>query len=343
VAAEPPPEQPRVYDRLARPGSARFFCCPPRDPARGPFEIRDEFLLAQPRMTLPAVSPDPLCCGEWFFRFATNWGNDFGWSQAGAPESPNADVRFMVDGEHRTYDLTARYGLTRTLGVGIRVPVHWRGGGFMDGIIDWWHETGGFKDNGRSEFATNQYRVLGRDAEFNDYSWPEKGFGLGNVELQGSWAFLAPRRRSDLRASLVGRVSVPTGTGPYETGSVDAGLQVAAAKQLGRRFDLYAGVGGTYYAKDSIEGILYEPWRAYGFAAFEYRVSPLMSLIVQTDASSRMITNLVDYPALQWYLQVGGRVDLSPRVQLFAGFTENFLDQNSTVDVGVWGGLEFRL
>ena len=150
----------------------------------------------------------------------------------------------------------------------------------------------------------------------------------------------AARCRSDWRAALIGRVGLPTGTGPYETGSVDVGLQAVAAKQLGRRFDLYGGLGGTWFSEDTVEGIEYEPLRAHGFLALEWRATSCISLLVQTDAASRLVTNLADYPALQWYVMVGGKADLGRGWRLTLGITENLLDQQSTLDAGIWTSLE---
>src|SRR5262245_52781174 len=109
------------------------------EPRRGPLEIHDEFLLAQPRLTLPAVSPDTLGRGETTVRGSFLWGNSFGWVQDQAGETP-AIRDFLIDGESRTFDLTVTTGLLDDLDLGIRVPVRWRGGGVTDSIIDDFHE-----------------------------------------------------------------------------------------------------------------------------------------------------------------------------------------------------------
>lgn len=105
-----------------------------RPARRGPIEWREEWLLAQPRLTLPATSPDLLPPGENQLRVDFDWGNDFGWSQEVVGEVPG-DRRFLVDGEHGTLGVALRHGMTRRLEVGFRLPVHWRGGGLLDGVI----------------------------------------------------------------------------------------------------------------------------------------------------------------------------------------------------------------
>lgn len=341
-----PSSLPQNGVRIARRPSAAYridcSCFRPR----GPSEIRDEWLLAQPRLMLPAVSPDPVPVGQWKLHLYVNRGSDFGWNQVGPAEMP-FDRRFLVDGEHQNIQLTTRYGIKPKLNVGLRIPVYWRGGGFMDGIIDWFHELTepiGFKDNGRPAFRNDVFRVEGRDDNFNAISWnDETGWGLGNIEVDAHWNFLKPRCRSDWRASLIGCVGLPTGTGPWDGGGVDFGAQIAFAKSLGRRWDVYFGGGGTFFTDIMQDGIRYEPWRAMGFFALEYHVTRKVSIVLSADAASRLVTNLARYPGVSAYIHLVTRVDLTDRLEAEVGFTENLEDQQGTIDFGGFLGFTFRL
>ena len=58
--------------------------------------------------------------------------------------------------------------------MGLRLPLRWRGPGVLDGVIDWWHRVTaplGIPDNGRSRFATDRFRVLGRDQDLQPVVW----------------------------------------------------------------------------------------------------------------------------------------------------------------------------
>lgn len=341
----PPPAPPAAAARVVvAPGRAV-----PHPARRGPVEVRDEWLLSQPRLTLPATSPDPVGCGAWTVRVEVNRGNDFGWTQTRAGEPPQSgDRRFLVDGEHMTVALQARYGLTPTLDVGLRVPLHWRGAGFMDGPIDWFHQTTGFLDNIRSAFETDRFRVEGRTPDFAPFSWnDEQGTGLGRVETAAHWAFLTPRVDAGgacrgWGAALVGRAALPTGTGPYESDGVDLGLQLVAAHPVGADIDVYLGVGGTWFGALGIDGVEYERWRAHGFFAAEWRPWARWSLGFELNASSRLVTNVAQYPGIQVYLNVSAKHDLSRRWELELGFTENLESQQTTTDFGVFAGLVGR-
>ena len=312
---------------------------------RGPVEIRDEWLLAQPKMTLPAVSPDAVPRGEWHIRFHIDRGNDFGWDQSGPPEAPT-DRRFLVDGEHQTTELNVRYGLRDKLSLGVRVPIYWRGGGFMDDPIDWFHDAGqgiGLLDNGRPFFRTDQYRVNGRDAAGNPISWDDKrGAALGNIELEAHWNVVRPCCRTDWRAAWILRLALPTGGDPYDSG-FDVGTQFVVAKSLGHRWDIYAGVGGTWFSDTELDGVQYKPFRVHGFFALEFALSEKASLIVETNAASRLVTNFANYPAESWYINAEFRLDITRCIEWEIGFTENLVDQQGTIDFGGWTGLTIRL
>lgn len=299
---------------------------------RGPLEAREEFLLAQPRLTLPSVSPDPLREGETRVRLDGDWGSDFGSSRVRTGDV--TDLRFLVDGEHRSLSLDVRHGFGPSLTLGARLPVHWRGPGVLDGLIDAWHDLIGLPDNDRRAFPAGQLRVDGRDERYRPVLWTgEPGAGLGNLELSGQWAVLVPRD-GGWALSTIGRVALPTGTGSFATGGVDVGAQVAAARGLFPGWDLYLGAGATVFGDTRSQGLRYERLRAHGFAVVEWRAARRLSLLLETSAASRLVTSFADYPGLQLYLRGGGKVDVG-RLRLEVGFVEGLKSLQTTTDFGL--------
>ena len=331
---------------LAALGAPALAQEPDSAPARGPFEACEEWLLAQNRLDLPSTTPDALGRGETRLRVDVDWGNDFGWRQVHVGEDPG-ERDFLVDGEHSTLGLEVRRGLSGSLSVGARLPLRWRGPGALDGVIDWWHRLTapiGIPDNGRSQFDTRRFRVLGRDHQLRPVVWQaDPGFGLGNLEVDGRWTLAGGAAAGrGWRAALVARAALPTATGPFEAGGAALGLQAVAARGLGRSFDVYFGAGGTVSSEDDHAGIAYDGTRAHGFLALEWRVGQRLSLLADVTAASRLVTNLDGYPAFQSYVRMGAKVDLSPRWRLEAGFTENIEDQQVTTDFGVFSGIVRR-
>jgi Protein of unknown function (DUF3187) len=315
-------------------------------PPRGPFEAREEWLLAQNRLSLPPTTPDALVRGETRLRLDADWGNDLGWSQRFAGEVPG-ERRFLVDGEHSTVGVEVRRAVSGTLSLGLRLPLHWRGSGVLDGVIDWWHRVLGpigIPDNGRSRFATHRFRVVGRDHEMRPVVWSGRaGSGLGNLELDARWTLRGPAAQGNRwRAALVARAGLPTGTGPFHSRGAALGVQAVAARGLGSAVDVYVGAGATVSGEDDDGGIAYDPARLHGFLAFEWRVGRRWSLLAETTAASRLVKNLDRYPALQSYLRMGAKLDLSPRWLLEGGFTENLADQQATTDFGIFSGVVRR-
>jgi hypothetical protein len=298
---------------------------------RGPLDVREEWLLAQQRLTLPAVSPDPLARGATDLRVAVDWGSDFGL------RGQTGDLAYLVDGEHRTLSVDARRGVTERLTLGVRVPLHWRGPGVLDGVIDWWHRLSGLPDNDRFLYPTGRFRVEGKDRDGRPLSYTGRpGAGLGNLEASALWAL---RPDPDGTAvSLVARADLPTGSGPYASAGAHGALQAVAAVPIARGVDLYSGLGVTLATQDERDGILYGKRRAHGFLVLEWRAGRRLSLLAEANGSSRLVTNVTAYRPFQLHLRIGGKLDLGPRTRLEAGFVEGLSIQNTT-DFGVQAAL----
>jgi hypothetical protein len=314
-----------------------------KDARRGPTEIRDEQILAQPRLTLPALSPDTLGAGRSEARAAFLWSNTFGWTQDVPGEAPQ-DREFLIDGETATVDVTYRRGVSENVDIGARLPLRWRGGGILDGLIDWYHNLVGLRgshDGDRPQFIRDAFRVEGRTSAGRPFSWDgDTGSGLGNLELESRWR--VHRSADGFTTALSARVGLPTATAPFDGNGVSFGLQVLGARPLGRRFDLYVGLGATVESADEVLGVGYEPVRGHGFLAFEWRAGRSWSLVAETDAATRLVRDISRYPGGHWIVNVDAKIDVSRRARLELGFTENLMSQISTTDFAMHGGIVLR-
>jgi hypothetical protein len=313
---------------LAAPGAAQT--APSLPARRGPFEAREEWLLAQPRLTLPALSPDPLGRGARLLRLDFDWGNDFG----------RGGTRYFVDGEHRALAVTLGLGLTDSLSLGARVPLLWRGGGFLDRFADAIH-TLGFPDNGRPLFPRDRLSVAAIDAQGRAIAWTGSGAGLGKLELEAKLTPLRPLA-SRTAFAVAGRVALPTGSGEFAGGGADAGLQALLALGIGERFDLYLGAGATFAGERRSQGFEYRRTRPFGHIALEWRFARLWSALAQADGGGRLLTNVPGYPGLQSYLRLGFKHDFGARTRAEAAFTENMKKQQATTDFGLYIALRRR-
>jgi hypothetical protein len=303
---------------------------------RGPLETREEWLLAQPHLTLPALSPDPLLEGATRVRLDGDWGSDFAWRWRFPGDFE--DLRFIVDGEHRTMGIEVRRGVTPSLTLGARLAVQWRGGGILDGVIEWWHSVVRLPGNARSAFPRGQFRVEAEHRGEPAVSWDTRaGTGLGRAELSAQWAL--SRRASGWRTAVVGRLALPSGTGPFAAGGVDAGAQLLAARRLGSTFDVYVGAGGTFLGQPFLDGIDYVRLRPHGFLVLEWRPGWRWSLLAEASGAGRLARNLDAYPDLHAYLKLGSKVDLSRGWRIEGGFLEGIKNLQATTDFGIFAGV----
>jgi hypothetical protein len=304
-------------------------------PRRGPFEIREEWLLAQPRLTLPALSPDPLRPGASTLRLDLDWGSDFA----------RRTRRYFVDGEHRSLALSFRRGVSECATLGLRLPLRARDGGIMDRFIDAFHgftKKLGLPDNGRTMFARDQLVVSGRKSTGEPLAWTgASGSGLGKLEIEGLWS-LARRDDSRFALSLAARLALPTGTGPFAGGGVETGAQLLLARSAGRAWDFFSGLGVAHSPRREAEGLGYARVRGYGFLGLEWRPGRRWSVIGQYDGATRLLNDVAGYPAYQSYLRLGLKRDLGRTLTAEAGFSENILRQQATTDFGLWFGLTRR-
>jgi uncharacterized protein DUF3187 len=308
---------------------------------RGPLPSRDEWMLAQPLLSLPATSPDPLPRGGYEVRLDGDWGSDF--SVVGGMGSRLSNPSYFVDGEHRSGALTVRRGFGGGLTLGLRASVVWRGSGLMDGIIDFWHRALGLPDGGRSLFPDDRLRVEARDATGRPLSWTgQAGAGLGNLELEASEVLMGRDDASGWRAAAVARLSAPTATGPFARAGSAASLQLVAARPLGSRTNVYLGVGTTVFSRTKVLGLEYERVRPQGFLSFEGRLTRGWSMIVQLDAASRLVRDVEDYPGATVYLRVGSKFGLRGGWMLEGGITEGVRHQEALTDFGVFAALARR-
>lgn len=257
-------------------------------------------------------------------------------------ENPS-DRSFLLDGETGLVELALRRGLGANLDVGLRVTALGRGGGVLDGFIDAWHRLTGFDNGNRPDFLRNAFRVEGRTTAGDPFSWNDApGWGLGDTELDARWR-VADGGRDEPSVALVGRVVLPTSTGPYSgAGGFGAAGQVAVQFPMGRRFDAYTGLGVTAQDDTPVRGIEYEPARIHGYAALEWRVARPLSLLVETNAASRLVANVEKYPGTHWIVNFGGRLDLGKRTRLDFFLTENIVSQQTTTDFAIYTGLTLR-
>lgn len=279
--------------------------------------------------------------GRFEIHTSLQWANSFSWTQDEAGEHP-ADRRFLLDGETAIFDVTVRHGLSSSVDLGLRVAAFGRGGGTLDGFIDAWHRMANVPDGKRPSFIRDAFRVEGLTTEGEPFSWNAyDGWGLGPLELDTRWR-IVDGGGDGPSVALAARVLLPTGTGPYAGGGFGLGGQAVVDVPLGRRFFVFTGMGVTLQDPAPVRGVEYETARLHGYLALEWRALRWLSLVADTNAATRLVSNIDRYPGTHWMVDIGGRIDLGARTRLDVFVVENILSQLSTTDFGIYLGVAVR-
>lgn len=100
-------------------------------------------------------------------------------------------------------------------------------GGFMDPIIDIWHNIFNFPDAGREYYSNSELEVLIENSEGKNLTLDDEVIFLGDTDLYGIWNI---KENKNYSASIATVIKLPTGSYKYLTSSgyIDLGIQVLA-------------------------------------------------------------------------------------------------------------------
>lgn len=251
---------------------------------------------------------------------------------------------FVLDSESSRTALQARVGVAKRLELGAEVPFLSQGRGFMDSLIDTFHEHFHLPGGGRTGFAHGQFRAgyIG-NGEMVYLDETSSGVRLGDIIVSATGALLVERRRSPA-LSLTLSAKLPTGD--YRrldgSGSRDYGAALRVSKRRGRST---AHAGYAYNALGD--------WRLAPelplhnsrslFAAYVYSATPDTSLIVQAlrNAGPFPFRSGNDLGRVAMEVSGGFRHRLPRGFQVEWSFIENLEPYYNTSDIGAYLGLSY--
>lgn len=180
------------------------------------------------RVPVPSVV---LPFGKGEYSFAYSNANDF-------RELYMASGKFSIeDSETQILALSYRRGIGKGWEISAELPYLARGGGFMDPIIDWWHENFlQWSDKVRNK------RPFGRSiVRFTDSDIFGSASGIGDLSITA---------RKELPRGLQASIGIKAPTGEDSkllgSGAWDAGISISKRWQLPRRMTATAQLGAVY-------------------------------------------------------------------------------------------------
>ncbi|HEU4400564.1 MAG TPA: DUF3187 family protein [Candidatus Polarisedimenticolia bacterium] len=249
---------------------------------------------------------------------------------------------FILDGETLRATFGLRVGLTSRVEAGLEIPVLLQSGGFLDSIIDGYHDRFNFPDGGRSAFARNQY-VAGYvgDGEAFFLAGAPSGPGLGDIVISARASVLGEtRRRPAVAAGVTGKLPTGSAARLRGSGSFDYAGSIQASKGIGRS-TLHAGFLETVVGDWEIAPKIPLRNTRSLFATYVFSATARTSLIAQTLRSSSPFPFRTgsDLGRVAWELAAGFRHRLPKEVDFECALIENIDRNQNTPDIGVFFGL----
>lgn len=245
-------------------------------------------------------------------------------------------VEAVIDVETTTVLLSLEHGFSERWSAGVELPLVRQDGGFLDTIIDDYHDLLGLPDGGRERRPSDEVFVAWSEGGALRRSLDSSASGLGDLRVHFARALsTAPDRATALRFG----VELPTGSVGELTGN--DGIDLSAALHLTDRRLLWRlgwtlhGAAGVLAQLDRDE--LYdgdgESLVAFGNLTLAWPVSERWTIKGQLDAHTRT----ADTPLRQvggWSVQtlLGASVRLTDRLVFEGAFAED-LPPGSAPDI----------
>lgn len=183
--------------------------------------------------------------------------------------SPQESI--VVDGEAAQLSYDYRRGLGDGWEAGVFVPLLAQGGGFLDNIIQGWHDTWGLPNGGRDTVPKNRYLYQYTRGKQVLLNVDQGSVGFGDIRLYGG-------RRLAEHLALRAMVQLPSGDSSHLAGNgaaggalwLDGGLPVSLLKGL----TLYASAGYSYTGSGDVLPQLQKHSMPIGAAGFGYQFTP---------------------------------------------------------------------
>lgn len=235
----------------------------------------------------------------------------------------------LLDGETHTLTLRFQRNLGERLTLAAELPWIAHGGGFMDDLIDGWHDAFGLSEGIRPELPEDDLRYVYERNDVELFRLDDATSGIGDVRTSAAWRLLGSESpTAPFIIDAIAEVDWATGDADKLTGNgstdLAAGVRIAAPLGGGRRFGwaLGAGVAWPGDVDLPLPPTSNEIW--YYDASLAWAALPSVDLILQTQGHSGLYESELEGLG-DSALQLGGGVlwRMSARYALRFGVFED--------------------
>ncbi|MFO7570318.1 MAG: DUF3187 family protein [Smithellaceae bacterium] len=270
--------------------------------------------------------------GAVALRLTSELSNTY-WTAASAREN------LVLDMESLKLTLSARYGVAPRLEAGIDVPWMISGGGFLDAIIETYHDTFGFPNGGRELAPQNRLLAYYRRDGITRINTSSSGTGIGDVRLTGGWLWLEKTETRNFQLALRGSLKLPTGNTDslFGSGSTDLALWLSAEQGLPIAYGqwrAFGEAGALIMTEGKILPDAQRPLAGFGSLGLGFGPAKWIDLKIQANAHTSLYSasDLKQINAASVQLTMGGTLIFSDRTALDIAVTEDVF-VNTSPDV----------
>ena len=242
-----------------------------------------------------------------------------------------------IDGERVTTTFSWQRAINDNWQVGAGLPWIYDSGGFLDSLIQDWHELWGLPNGGRDLTGNNrlQYAYEFAQDAGSTVSLSRSGGGIGDLRLQAARSLYD---RSDRALSLHGQIKLPTGDSKFlrSSGSTDLAVGVSFSDDkslVENRLSYFVSGGGIWLGEADILANRRRQFMAFGNIGMAWEALTALCVKLQLDAHSAGYDSQLSELNESVQLVMGGSVRLGENWLLDIAVSEDLV-VDAAQDVG---------
>ncbi len=253
-----------------------------------------------------------------------------------------SDEEINLDYERAQLNLNFSYGINDDLSVGLLLPYISNSGGFLDGVIENWHDLFGLPQGGREEAPRDKFDISYRNSQTN-LLVENTGSGIGDIALfLDKQLIVSEGQKLQMRAQL----KLPTGDEDqlFGSGGYGASLSLHGSKQLSEKWHSYGTLGISYLTEGDVLEDQQENIVGNAVLGMAWYPKPKLRITAQLDLNSQVYQD-TDLDALNGkagVLNISTAYRISDNTSLFLGFNEDVINKDAAPDFGINFGFQYR-
>ena len=249
----------------------------------------------------------------------------------------------MLDGETQTLSARLQKRFSSRFQLGIDIPWLQHSGGYLDGVIDAWHDLFDLPEGIRPQTPDNALMYVYENDGTQVFQLNERKSGVGDVQLSMSIDLggiddtVSSSYWSRIPWNLTFNLKIPTGDADKLTGSGNADIAtgVGVRSPGGSRLDWWLNLGVVWPGDVDIVGLDSSGQIFYYDGAIAWRILTKLDVLLQLAGHSapyQSDVTMLGEPAMQ--LGVGAMWHVSEKYAMRFGFFED-LRAESAPDFGI--------